>query len=181
MPMRPTRLAGGFAKGALVLCVVIAGLCPRSACAAPINDNQDSFNSYVMTAPLSQYPSLKLVKTWSAEMVKEVGFYENPGEAVMVNGVSLTGIRYRFADQRLESIYATYEGRENRDRLMRWLEEQYGKLAPVERRIVNQVEWRGDRMVITLDFDIYTKRGSLWFISPELNHLLNDSSASLPN
>ena len=99
MLMRPTRLARGFANGALVLCVVIAGLCPRSACAAQIIDNQDSFNSYVMTAPLSQYPSLKLVKTWSAEMVKEVGYYESPGEVVTVNGVSLTGIRYRFADQ----------------------------------------------------------------------------------
>ena len=64
---------------------------------------------------------------------------------------------------------------------MRWLEEQYGKLTSVERRIVNQIEWRGDHMVITLDFDIYAKRGSLWFISPELNHLLSDSSASLPN
>lgn len=172
--MRQVRLIWTLILGVHALCAPEAG-------AAQIRDDQNAFHGYVMQAPLSQYPSLKLVKTWSAEMVKEVGYYENPGEVVTVNGVSLTGIRYRFADQRLESMYVTYEGRENRDRLMRWLEEQYGKLTLVERRIVNQVEWRGTHMVITLDFDIYTKRGSLWFLSPELNHLLSDSLTSLPD
>ncbi len=174
IPMRQVRLIWALVWGVHVLCTLEAG-------AAQIRDDQNAFHGYVMQAPLSQYPSLKLVKTWSAEMVKEVGYYENPGEVVTVNGVSLTGIRYRFADQRLESMYATYEGRESRDRLMRWLEEQYGNLTLVERRVVNQVEWRGDHMVITLDFDSHTKRGSLWFLSPELNHLLSDSIASMPD
>ncbi len=171
--MCPASLTRALVLSVSTFCVLEAG-------AAQIRDDQNAFHGYVMQAPLSQYPSLKLVKIWSAEMVKEVGYYESPGEVVTVNGVLLTGIRYRFADQRLESMYATYEGRENQDRLMRWLEEQYGKLTSVERRIVNQIEWRGDHMVITLDFDIHTKRGSLWFISPELNHLLSDSIASMP-
>lgn len=181
MLMRPTRLARSFAKGALVLCVVIAGLCPHHACAAQMTDNQDSFNGYVMRAPLSHYPSLKLVKTWSAEMVKEVGYYENPGEVIAVRGVTFTGARYRFADRRLESILLIYEGRENRDTLMRWLEEQYGKLERGERKMLRQVEWHGERMTIALTYDAGIGGGSLLFISPELNHLLNESIASLPD
>ena len=179
--MRPARLTRGFAKGVLVLCMASAWLCPRPACAAQITGNQDSFNSYVMQAPLSQYPSLKLVKTWSAEMVKEVGYYENPGEVVTVRDVTFFGARYRFADRRLESIFLAYKGRENRDKLMRWLEEQYGKLGPGERKTLRQVEWHGERMTIALTYDAGFGEGSLMFISPELNHLLNDSLASLPD
>jgi hypothetical protein len=58
---------------------VIAGLALRPAGAAQIPNDQDAFNGYVMQAPLAHYPSLKVLKTWSAEFVKEVGEYENPG------------------------------------------------------------------------------------------------------
>ena len=75
----------------------------------------------------------------------------------------------------------TYEGCENRDKLIRWLEEQYGKLGPGERKMLRQVEWHGERMTIALTYDIGTGGGSLLFISPALNHLLNESIASLPD
>jgi len=124
---------------------------------------------------------MKLLKMWQAEAVKDVGVYENTGEALTINGVSFLRVRYRFADQRLESIQLVYEGRANRDKLLQWLEGQYGKVPPQERRIVNQVDWVGDRMVISLSYNFSTKEGSLWFFSPELHHLLSDSIASLPD
>jgi hypothetical protein len=160
---------------------MIVGLYVDHAQAAKVENHHDSFNGYTLGAPISSYPALKLVKKWSAEEVKEVGEYENPGEALTVNGVFFLKIRYRFADGLLESIRLVYHGRENRERLVKWLETQYGKLTSFERRMINQLELRGEKMSITLSYSFSHQEGTLWFISTELNHRLSDSIASLPD
>lgn len=162
----------GFVMGAVWL---------APAWAAGIKDDRNAFNGYVMQAPLSQYPAMKVLKTWSAEFVKEVGTYENPGEVLTVNGVTFLKVRYRFADQRLESIMLVYEGRDNREKLRQWLEAQYGPLTSSERRMVNQVEWQGGAMAITLSYNFTSKQGTLWFVAPALNRLLQESIASMPD
>jgi hypothetical protein len=145
----------------------------QRALAVRISGDLNEFNGYTMEAPLSRYPSLHLVRAWSTDFVEEVGLYESPQEAPTVNGVSFVNARYRFADGRLESIQLMYERRENREKLLKWIEEHYGKLLPAERKMINQVEWHGDRLAITLSFDPNTKEGNLWFISPTLHHLVN--------
>jgi hypothetical protein len=126
-----------------------------------------------MEAPLSRYPDLKQVKTWSTDFVKEVGLYENAQVPPEINGVRFSTAQYRFADSRLESINLGFEGRENRERLLVWIEQQYGKLLPIERKMINQVEWHGDRLSIALSYNAETNLGRLWFISPVLHHLVN--------
>lgn len=173
--------SAGPAPLAWVLVLSVSALGAPDAGAAQIHGEQNVFYGYVMQSPLSQYPSLKVLKIWSAEFVKEVGEYENPGEVLTVTGVTFLRVRYRFADQRLESIQLVYEGRDNREKLVQWLEAQYGQLTSSERKMVNQVEWQGHAMTITLSYNFTYKRGTLWFVSPELNHLLHDSIASLPD
>ena len=158
--------------------IVLLGIAWTGLSAGPvhsvrINGELNEFNGYVMEAPLSRYQGLKMVRTWSTDFVKEVGLYENPQEIPRINEVSFLSAWYRFADGRLESIQLTYEGRENREKLLKWIEEQYGKLLPIERKMVNQVEWHGDRLTIALSLDPNTKQGTLWFISPTLHHLVN--------
>jgi hypothetical protein len=138
-----------------------------------INGELNEFNGYIMEAPRSRYPDLKQVKTWSTDFVKEVGLYENAQERPTINGVQFSTAQYRFADSRLESINLGFEGRENRDRLLAWIEQQYGKLLPIERKMINQVEWHGDRLSIALSYNSETNLGTLWFISPTLHHLVN--------
>jgi len=138
-----------------------------------INGELNEFNGYIMEAPLSRYPDLKQVKTWSTDFVKEVGLYENSQEPPTINGIRFSTAQYRFADSRLESINLEFEGRENRDRLLTWIEQHYGKLLPVERKMINQVEWHGDRLSIALSYNPETNLGRLWFISPVLHHLVN--------
>jgi hypothetical protein len=138
-----------------------------------INGELNEFNGYIMEAPLSQYPDLKQVKIWSTDFVKEVGLYENAQEPPAINGVRFSTAHYRFADSRLESINLGFEGRENRDRLLAWVEQHYGKLLPIERKMINQVEWHGDRLSIALSYNPETNLGRLWFISPTLHHLVN--------
>ena len=183
-PVGTMHMAGrarNFVSGALALCVLAGGLPVAPAGAAEIKDNQNVFNGYAMGVPLSRYPALQKLKSWSAEFVKEVGLYENPGESPVLNGVSYRKVRYRFADQQLESIEMTYEGRANRDNLLRWLEEQFGKLSPVEHRMVSQVEWPGDAIAITLSYNHDSKRGTLFIASPELHSRIHESIASLPD
>jgi hypothetical protein len=157
----------------LLLSVVWVGLSTGLSHATRISGELNEFSGYVMEAPLTQYPNLKLIKTWSTDFVKEVGLYENPLETPTINGVSFLSARYRFANAKLESIQLSYQGRENREKLLKWLEERYGKLLPAERKMVNQVEWHGDRLTIALSLDPNTKGGTLWFISPTLHHLVN--------
>ena len=169
--------------------VVIAGimivggfLClPFSSLAGRIANNADSFKGYIMESPLSEYPSLTRVDTRAGEFVRHIGIYEDRSETITINGVSFSRVRYRFADTKLESIQLVYQGRENRERLREWIEDTYGKLPPQERRMVNQVEWHGDRMVISLSYNGALNQGSLWFTSPDLHRLLHDSRASLPD
>jgi hypothetical protein len=144
-----------------------------SSYAVRIKGEFNEFNGFTMESSLSRYPNLKQVKTWNTDFVKEVGLYENPQETPMINGVRLTDGQYRFADSLLESINLTFEGRENRDRLMQWIEQHYGRLLPAERKMINQVEWHGDHLSITLSYNPETNLGRLWFISPTLHHLVN--------
>ena len=168
-------------RKSILLSALIAGLCLDPAGAARIQDELHEFNGYALETPVSTYPSLKLIRTWSTDFMQGVGMYENPGEVLTVNGVPLTKGRYRFVNSRLESIHLTYEGRANRDKLMRWLEEQYGKVTSYERKMVNQVEWHGDRMAITLSYNFTTNQGTLRFVSPDLSQLVDESIGSMPD
>jgi hypothetical protein len=151
---------------------IIASVAPSSA--ARISGELNEFRGYTMEAPLSAYPHLRKVKTWNTDFVQEVGLYENPHEVPTIDEVTFNTVRYRFADSKLESIHLLFEGRANRDRLLKWIEEHYGRLLPAERRrMINQVEWHGDRLTITLSYNPETSLGSLWFISPTLHHLIN--------
>jgi len=179
--MPAAGLARSFVAGAFVLGVLAGGLPTAPADSAQLKDNQNVFNGYVMGAPPSRYPELRKLESWSAEFVKEVGLYENPGEATVLNGVSFRKVRYRFADQQLESIELIYEGRASWDKLLLWLEDRYGKLSPVERRMVSQVEWHGDAMTISLSYNHDSKLGVLFVASPELHHRLHESAASMPD
>jgi hypothetical protein len=157
----------------LLLGIAWVGLCAERSHAIRISGELNEFNGYVMEAPLGRYPSLTLIKTWSTDFVEEVGLYENPREMPTIDGVSFLTARYRFANAQLESIQLTYRARENRERLLKWIEERYGKLLPAERKMINQVEWHGDRLTIALSYDSNTGQGNLWFISPTLHHLVN--------
>ena len=158
----------------LLLVTAITALSAIPSHAVRISGELNEFRGYTMEAPLSAYPHLKQVKTWNTDFVKEVGLYEDPREVPTIDGVVFNAAQYRFADSKLESINLSFEGRENRDRLLKWIEQHYGRLLPAERkRMINQVEWHGDRLSITLSYNSETSLGTLWFISPTLHHLVN--------
>lgn len=143
--------------------------------AAKIQDDPGGFNGYAWGTPLAKFPGFKLVKNMgSTDFVSSVDLYENPGETLVLNEVPLTAIRYRFVENELESIELRYTGRESRDKLMRWLEERFGKLTPHERRMVNALLWHGDKTVINLKYDVVAQQGTLFFLSKELSHRLNE-------
>jgi len=162
-------------RGLLVLLFLAFGLPVVSAGAAKIPDDPSGFNGYTWGTPLVKFPDFKLVKDLgSTDFVKDVGLYEIPGETLTLNEVPLTTIRYRFIENELESIELRYAGRENRDKLMRWLEEHFGKLTSNERQMVNAVLWYGEWTVINLKYDAGTKQGTLYFLSRELSNKFNE-------
>jgi hypothetical protein len=159
----------------LVLVLLAVGLSVAPAGAAQIKDDPNGFNGYAWGAPLAKYPTFKLVRDLgSTDFVSDVSLYENPGETLTLNDVPLSRIQYRFVDQQLESIQLRYEGRENRDKLMRWIEERYGKVSIHERKMINSVQWFGEQTTVTLTYDYATKQGVLYFLSRTLNHRLNE-------
>ena len=157
---------------ALIL-VLAASITPVRA--ANIPKDPGGFNGYTWGTPLAKFPGFKLVKDMgSTDFVDNNGVYENPGETLTLNEVPMATIRYRFVDNQLESVELRYTGRENRDRLARWLEEQYGKLTAHERKMVNAILWYGDTTVINLKYDVVTKEGTLYFLSQALSHRFNE-------
>jgi hypothetical protein len=170
-------LAHGLLLGLpLALCFLLAGLGGVPAGAARITNEPDGFNGYTWGSPSSQYPSLKHVTDpILGNPLPFVVVYENPGEVVMRNGVTFTKAVYRFSKDRLGNIQLWYEGKENREKLIRWIEEQYGK-PPKAERSQKQIEWHGENVVITLDYDILTGKGGLWFTYLEYSPFDNSTT-----
>ena len=136
-------------------------------------DDPNGFNGYEWGKPSSKYPGLKLTQNrGGTDVFQKVEIFEKGNDALTLNGVILAHARYRFVDDQLESIVFSFGELENRDKLMHWLEEKYGKLSPAERKW-RTIQWFGDQTTITLTYDRNTKLGSLWFICQRLNHLMN--------
>jgi len=143
--------------------------------AARIKDEPDGINGHRCGAPLAQFQSFKLVEDLGGtDFADSVKVYENPGEALTLDQVPFIKIRYRFVGEQLESVQYVFEGKEKRDRLLKWIEGRYGPAPAAERRVLTSVQWFGDQTTISLSFDIQTKRGNLWFTCQALNHLLNE-------
>lgn len=155
--------------------ILVIGASVTPVPAAKILDDPNGFNGYTWGTPLAKFQGFRLVKDLgSTDFVKDVGVYENPGETLTLNEVPLATIRYRFVENQLESISFRYTGRENRDRLVRWLQERYGKLTAPERRMVNALSWFGSQTVINLKYDVVTKEGMLYVFSKALSHRFNE-------
>jgi len=167
-----------FSGKAMALAGVLAlGL---TAEAARIKDEPDGINGHRCGASLAQYQSFKLVEDLGeSDFAGSVKVYENPGEALTLDQVPLIKIWYRFVGDQLESVQHIFEGKENRDRLLLWIEGRYGPAPAAERRVLTSVQWFGDQTTISLSFDIRTKRGNLWFTCQALNHLLNEPHQGL--
>ena len=158
-----------------VALILVTGAAITPVPAAKILDDPNGFNGHAWGAPLAKFAGFKLVKDLgSTDFVKDVGVYENPGETLTLNEVPMATIRYRFVENQLESISFRYTGRENRNKLVRWLEERYGKLTAPERRMVNALSWFGDQTVINLKYDVVTKNGVLYVFSKALSHRFNE-------
>jgi len=147
----------------LALCFLLAGLGVAPAGAARITNEPKDFNGYTWGATSSQYPALQRVTDpVLGHPLPLVEVYEKPGEVLTLNGVTFTKVHYRFLRDRLGNIQLWYEGKENREKLMQWIQEQYGKVPFAERK-QKQIEWHGENVVITLGYDVTTGKGGLWF------------------
>jgi len=176
--MQPSHLVSAFAKGVLALSVLPSILSSDLAHAVRITGEPNGFNEYTWGSPVTGFPALQQARELGkAEGGERIVVYERPGEVVTLNGVPLSQIRYRFVDGQLESIVLSFEGRENREKLMQWVEEHYGKLTPPERRLqFAQAEWLGEKTEVTMSYNHIKKEGMLLFISPVLRYRLFDSN-----
>jgi len=154
---------------ALALGLLLGAGNPDSAPAGRITNEPKGFNGYIWGAPPSAYPALKpLSNLAAAKPLPFVEVYENPGETLTVNDVTLFPVHYRFYKGRLWNIQLWYEGRKNREKLMQWVEDNYGRLPAAERK-QKQVEWHSENAVITLEYDRTTDKGRMWFIYLEFS------------
>jgi hypothetical protein len=140
-----------------------------------MKDDPKGFNGYTWGSPLSKYPAMKLIKDLGGtDFVAKTGVFKIPGESLTISGVAFTEIWYRFLDEQLESVQLHFEGVENRDKLMHWLEEQYGRIPVNERRKASSIQWFGEATTATLKYEPSTKKGDLIFMSQVLNHRFNE-------
>jgi hypothetical protein len=157
-------IIGKLVPVGLALTLLLLGLWMNPAQAAVITNEPTGFNGYTWGARISEYPSLKLMSDPAiAHPLPYVDVYENQGEILTLNSVTFTKIQYRFYKDQLGSIDLKYKGRENRNKLLEWIEERYGKVPLPERRQKN-IEWHGKNTVISLGYDVTTNQGRLWFI-----------------
>jgi hypothetical protein len=147
----------------LALGLLLVGEGRETALAGKITNEPQGFNDYTWGARSVDYPALKLLSDQTAaHPLPFVEVYEKPGEVLTLNGVTCTKVYYRFYKGQLGNIQFSYEGRENREKLLKWIEENYGKLPSAERK-QKQIEWHGQNTVITLGYDVTNNQGRVWF------------------
>jgi len=146
------------------------GLVTPSAWAVMIADEPSGFRGNHWGDSPWNCPSLRFVNGLGPiNSMKQVDLYDRSTVGIALNGVSFSRIRYRFLDNQLESVQLSYEGSANREKLLKLMEERYGRLTPGERKLVGRAEWDGYETVVDLSYNPDTGLGSLWFISTRLN------------
>lgn len=158
----------------LVACFLSLNLTSQFAWAVLIHDEPSGFRgNHWGDSPTDCVP-LRFVKgLGTTSSGKQVDLYDRSTVGIALNGVSLSRIRYRFLDNQLESVQLSYEGRESYYKLMRLMEERYGRLTPGERKMTVRAEWDGYETVVELSYNPETGRGSLWFLSTMLSREFN--------
>lgn len=163
------------------LVLPLVALCAGQLQAEEVEVAVNSFNGYILESPASEFESLNAVEHYSTEFVQDVTVYEKRGELLTLDAVPLKTVRYRFANGLLESIQLTYAGRDNREKLLGWIEAHYGRLPSRERKILSQVMWHGEKMLIMLNYNRSYDQGTLWFVSPSLHREINRTTGSIPD
>jgi hypothetical protein len=155
----------------LLLIIALYGVSvSQPAFALLIHDEASGFRGNEWGASPKECASLTFVSGQGlTESGQQVDIYDRSPVGISLNGATPTRIRYRFLDNKLESVQVNYEGRANRDRLLQLMEDRYGRLTPGERKLVARAEWDGFETTVTLSFNPDTGLGSLWFSSTMLN------------
>jgi hypothetical protein len=145
------------------------------ALALLIHNEASGFRGNLWGASPKECASLTFVNGQGVtESGQQVDIYDRSPVGISLNGATPTRIRYRFLDNKLESVQLSYEGRSNRDRLLQLMEDRYGRLTPGERKFVARAEWDGFETTVVLSFNPDTGIGSLWFSSTMLNREFTD-------
>jgi len=166
--MKPSQR---FLRFLLLIIVLFAiSVSEPPAFALLIHDEPSGFRGNQWGASPTECASLTFVSGQGITASgQQVDIYDRSPVGIFLNGASLTRIRYRFLDNKLESVQLSYEGRANHDSLLQLMEDRYGRLTPGERKLVARAEWDGFETTVTLSFDPDTGLGSLWFSSTMLN------------
>lgn len=171
--MRPSRRRARFFLAFILLFGVCLSVAP--ALALLIQNEPSGFRGNHWGASPEACASLTFVSGLGVtESGQQVDLYDRSTVGISLNGATLTRIRYRFLDNKLESVQLSYEGRANRDRLLQVMEDRYGRLTPGERKFVSRNEWDGFETTVVLSFNTDTEMGSLWFLSTALNREYTD-------
>src|SRR2546426_10125263 len=89
--------------------LLLAAMTPAEA--ARLTSEPTGFNGYTWGARSAEYPSLKLAMDPAvAHPLPDMDVYENPGEVLTFNGVTLGHIYYRFHKGRLGRTQLTLDG-----------------------------------------------------------------------
>ena len=154
----------------LASCFLSLSFASHPAWGVLLQDEPSGFRGNYWGASPDNCPSLRFVGDLGANRSgKLVTVYDRSTAGLLINGVPFVRIRYRFIDNRLESVQLSFEGRANREKLLQVIEDRYGHPLPGERKHLGRVEWDGNETIVDLDYRVDIEQGSLWFISTTLN------------
>jgi hypothetical protein len=154
----------------LASCFLFFSLVSQPAQAVLLQDEPSGFRGNSWGASPADCPSLRFVGDLGTNRYgKPITLYDRSTVGLIINGVSFTRIRYRFIENKLESVQLSFTGRANRDKLLQVIEERYGRPVQGERKNLSRVEWDGQETIVDLDYRVDSELGSLWFISTNLN------------
>ena len=183
--MMSPRLHAGICRAARIarhffwVGVTVGLLAATASAAVNLRNDPNGFHGIPWGSSLAQRPDLVLKE--SGETIKG---YEPTDGPLTLGEADVEMIRFLTIDDRFARVIIRYKGKANHDRIVPYLESQYGAIDRIPGQMIRglnqQYNWRGTDTEINLTYQSQGERGFVSFdsrvLAPRFLDALSDSA-----
>lgn len=160
--------------------VILAMWLPvAAALAVPMQHDSNGFEGIPWGAAFSE--SDTFIKTEDSGRVQT---YELKGTAPALGPAPVDSMRFSTIDGKFARVMVRYSGKESHDRILGFLQQQFGPLdrtpGQVAGGVVKFFDWQGVDSEIILRYDVRTSQGVIFFESQVFRSRFNESASPAP-
>lgn len=150
-----------------------------AALAVPMQNDSNGFEGIPWGAAFSESDTFVKIEDGG-----RVQTYELKGTAPTLGPAAVDSMRFSTIDGKFARVMVRYSGKEAHDRILGFLQQQFGPLdrtpGQVAGGVVKFFDWQGADSEIILRYDVRTSQGVIFFESQVFRSQFNESASPAP-